>query len=54
MSAAARTASLHANDSYGSLLWCGTGPSSVAASEQWTLRDIVPMVREHFGASGQG
>jgi hypothetical protein len=40
---------LHANDSYGSLLWCGTGPDSVDAREQWTLRDIVPMVRDHFG-----
>ena len=43
--------SLHANDSFGSLLWCGTGPSSVAAREQWTLRDIAPMVREHFGVA---
>ena len=43
--------SLHANDSYGSLLWCGTGPSSVAAREQWTLRDVAPMVLEHFGVA---
>lgn len=41
--------SLHANDSYGSLLWCGTGPDSADAREQWTLRDVVPMVRDHFG-----
>ncbi len=41
--------SLHANDSFGSLLWCGTGPASPDAREQWTLRDVVPMVREHFG-----
>ena len=41
--------SLHANDSLGSLLWCGTGPDSADAHEQWTLRDIVPMVYEHFG-----
>ncbi len=41
--------SLHANDSYGSLLWCGTGPEDAAAREQWSLRDVVPMVREHFG-----
>jgi hypothetical protein len=39
---------LHANDSLGSLLWCGTGPDSVDAREQWTLRDIVPMVLDHF------
>ena len=39
---------LHANDSYGSLLWCGTGPASVDAREQWTLRDVVPMILDHF------
>ena len=40
---------LHANDSHGSLLWCGTGPDSTDVREQWTLRDIVPMVLGHFG-----
>ena len=40
--------SLHANDSLGSLLWCGTGPDSADEREQWSLRDIVPMVTEHF------
>ena len=40
--------SLHANDSLGSLLWCGTGPAA-EAREQWTLCDVVPMVCEHFG-----
>ena len=44
--------SLHAVDSFGSLLWCGTGPESVEARDQWALRDIVPMVLEHFGARG--
>ena len=39
---------LHANDSLGSLLWCGTGPDGVDAREQWTLRDIVPMILDHF------
>ena len=42
--------SLHANDSLGSLLWCGTGPD-VGARAQWSLRDVVPMVREHFGVA---
>jgi hypothetical protein len=41
--------SLHATDSLGSLLWCGTGPDGVDAREQWTLRDVVPMVLDHFG-----
>ncbi len=40
--------SLHANDSNGSLIWCGTGPDSSDAREQWSLRDIVPMIMEHF------
>ena len=40
--------SLHANDSLGSLIWCGTGPDSADAREQWSLRDIVPMITEHF------
>jgi hypothetical protein len=40
--------SLHANDSLGSLLWCGTGPDSKDAREQWSLRDIAPMITEHF------
>jgi hypothetical protein len=44
--------SLHENDSHGSLLWCGTGPDSVDAREQWTLRDIVPMILDHFGVAG--
>jgi hypothetical protein len=40
--------SLHANDSLGSLIWCGTGPDA-SAREQWTLGDVTPMVLEHFG-----
>jgi predicted AlkP superfamily pyrophosphatase or phosphodiesterase len=41
--------SLHASDSLGALLWCGTGPHTPDAREQWSLRDVAPMVREHFG-----
>ena len=41
--------SLHRTDSLGALLWCGTGPDSRAAKAQWSLRDIAPMVRRHFG-----
>jgi hypothetical protein len=40
---------LHENDSLGSLLWCGTGPDRVDAREQWALRDIAPMILDHFG-----
>jgi hypothetical protein len=45
--------SLHRSDSLGALLWCGTGPDSRQASEQWTLADVAPMVRRHFGVDGQ-
>ncbi|MHB1835518.1 MAG: alkaline phosphatase family protein [Solirubrobacteraceae bacterium] len=41
--------SLHRSDSLGALLWCGTGPDTRAARQQWSLRDIAPMVLEHFG-----
>jgi predicted AlkP superfamily pyrophosphatase or phosphodiesterase len=42
--------SLHASDSLGALLWCGTGPSKRGAREQWTLCDVAELVRRHFGA----
>jgi predicted AlkP superfamily pyrophosphatase or phosphodiesterase len=41
--------SLHRSDSLGALLWCGTGPDRREAREQWSLRDIAPMIRDHFG-----
>jgi hypothetical protein len=40
--------SLHRSDSLGALLWCGTGPASRDAREQWSLRDVTPMIRSHF------
>jgi hypothetical protein len=33
------------------LLWCGTGPGSRAEREVWSLRDVTPLVKEHFGLS---
>jgi predicted AlkP superfamily pyrophosphatase or phosphodiesterase len=42
--------SLHRSDSLGALLWCGTGPDTRELKTQWSLRDIAPMVRAHFGA----
>ena len=41
--------SLHRSDSLGALLWCGTGPDSRRVRDQWSLRDIAPMIRGHFG-----
>jgi len=46
--------SLHRSDSLGVLMWCGTGPDSRDAREQWSLRDVAPMVREHFGVALAG
>jgi hypothetical protein len=41
--------SLHAGDSLGPLLFVGCGPESADEREQWTLRDVTPVVLEHFG-----
>ena len=41
--------SLLAEDSLGPLLFVGCGPESADEKEQWTLRDVAPVVREHFG-----
>jgi hypothetical protein len=40
---------LHAGDSLGPLLFVGCGPESPDEREQWTLRDVAPVVLEHFG-----
>jgi len=41
--------SLHAGDSLGPLLFVGCGPEDPAEHPQWTLRDVAPVVLEHFG-----
>lgn len=41
--------SLHAGDSLGPLLFVGCGPHNPAARAQWTLRDVAPVVYDHFG-----
>jgi hypothetical protein len=42
--------SLHAVDSLGALLWSGDElPHGRERREQWSLRDIAPMVASHFG-----
>jgi hypothetical protein len=46
--------SLHRSDSLGALLWCGTGPDSRVVREQWSLRDITPMICDHFATSADG
>ncbi|MFL5872119.1 MAG: alkaline phosphatase family protein [Solirubrobacterales bacterium] len=42
---------LHAGDSLGPLLFVGCGPKAADEREQWTLRDVAPIIREHFGAA---
>ena len=39
---------LHRGDSHGVLVMCGTGPGSAAERVQWTIRDVVPTIRDHF------
>ena len=41
--------SLHAGDSLGPLLFVGCGPEDPLARRQWALRDIAPIVYDHFG-----
>jgi hypothetical protein len=42
--------SLHAVDSLGALLWSGDElPDGREERDQWSLRDIAPMVASHFG-----
>ncbi len=40
---------LHAGDSLGPLLFVGCGPDAADEREQWALRDVAPVVLEHFG-----
>ena len=41
--------SLHRGDSLGPLLFVGCGPDDPGEREQWTLRDVAPVVLDHFG-----
>jgi len=41
--------SLHAGDSLGPLLFVGCGPSDAGDGRQWALRDVAPVVFDHFG-----
>jgi predicted AlkP superfamily pyrophosphatase or phosphodiesterase len=44
---------LHAGDSLGPLLFVGCGPDSAEEREQWALRDVAPVIREHFGVAAE-
>lgn len=40
---------LHAGDSLAPLLFVGCGPDDPGERPQWALRDVVPVVLDHFG-----
>ncbi|HEX8780236.1 MAG TPA: alkaline phosphatase family protein [Nocardioides sp.] len=40
---------LHRDDSLGPLLFVGCGPASANERPQWALRDVAPIVLQHFG-----
>ncbi len=46
--------SLHRSDSLATLMWCGEGLPERSAHEQWSLRDIAPMIRGHFRVPDPG
>ena len=46
--------SLHRGDSLGPILFCGCGPESADEREQWSLRDVAPIVLDHFGLGEAG
>jgi hypothetical protein len=41
--------SLHRGDSLGPMLFVGCGPAAADERDQWSLRDVAPIVYEHFG-----
>ncbi len=41
--------SLRAGDSLGPLLFVGCGPDEASGRERWALRDVAPVVLDHFG-----
>jgi hypothetical protein len=43
--------SLHRCDSLGVLLMCGIG-GTLADREQWAIRDVTPVILDHFGVPG--
>ncbi len=42
---------LHRGDSLGPLLFVGCGPDDRSEHAQWALRDVAPVVLEHFGVA---
>jgi hypothetical protein len=45
--------SLHSSDSLGALVLCGLGVAEPDV-EQWSIRDVAPLVLGHFGLERNG
>jgi hypothetical protein len=45
--------SLHAGDSLGPLIFCGTGPTA-RGERRWSIADVAPAVAGHFALEGGG
>jgi hypothetical protein len=42
--------SLHRSDSLGALAFCGVAPPDGDRLRRWSIADVAPMIRAHFGA----
>ena len=43
--------SLHRSDSLGALAFCGVAPPDDDRRRRWSIADVAPMIRAHFGVS---
>jgi hypothetical protein len=43
--------SLHRSDSLGALAFCGVAPPDEDRLRRWSIADVAPMIRAHFGAA---
>ena len=46
--------SLHRSDSLGALAFCGVAPPDGDRLRRWSIGDVAPMIRAHFGAGEPG
>jgi hypothetical protein len=44
--------SLHRSDSLGALAFCGVSPPDGRVDGGWSIADVAPMIRAHFGVGG--
>jgi hypothetical protein len=46
--------SLHRSDSLGALAFCGVDPPDDDRLRRWSISDVAPMIRAHYGAAEPG